>query len=68
MREFKIVRDLEWGEDGEEVTLYDEKGNVILTGDWYHNKIDSLIEGFFVALEYLEIKYEKSTEKINDDE
>lgn len=68
MRKFKIIRDLEWGEDGEYVTLYDENNSKVMSGDWYHNKIDSLIDGFFNALDYLGIAYEVVTERINDGE
>ena len=62
MKKFKIIRDLEWGEDGEYVTLYDENNSKVMGGDWYH------IDGFFTALDYLGIAYEVVTERINDGE
>jgi hypothetical protein len=30
----------------------DNTGNYILAGDYYHDKIDELIDGFFIGLEY----------------
>ncbi|MGC4375770.1 hypothetical protein WD019_02345 [Fictibacillus sp. Mic-4] len=68
IKKFTIVRDLEWGEDGEIVTLYDEQGNVVMSGDEYHNKIDSKIEGFFEGLDYLEIPNSVETKVINDND
>lgn len=63
MRSFIIERI--YGEDDPkfiwdeiEVRLCDSEGNVIMAGDWYHNKIDEKIEGFFEALNYLGIPYE----------
>jgi TATA-box binding protein (TBP) (component of TFIID and TFIIIB) len=67
MKRFKIVRDLEWGEDGEVKTLISPSGKTVLTGDYYHDKIDSQIEGFFAAFDYLGINYESETEVINED-
>lgn len=49
------------------VSLTDAFG-VILSGDWYHDDIDSQIDGFFVALDHLEIKYERIDSEINDPE
>ncbi|MFU8688447.1 hypothetical protein ACNA6I_01315 [Rossellomorea sp. FS2] len=66
MKKFKIIRDLEWGEDGEVKTLVNVVGETVLTGDYYHDKIDSQIEGFFAALDYLGIRYESETEVINE--
>jgi hypothetical protein len=64
--QFVIVRDLEWGEDGEVVTLRDITGKEIMQGDWYHDKIDSKIEGFFECLDFIGTDYEKETVIIND--
>jgi len=68
VRKFKIIRDLEYGEDGEVVSLYDEKQCLILTGDWYHDKIDSKIDGFFEALIYMGMQHDVETQRINVDE
>jgi hypothetical protein len=44
---------------GDEVNiqLLDSDGIVILEGDYYHDKIDYQIDGFFACLDYLGIKY-----------
>lgn len=39
--------------------------NIVLDGDWYHDKIDSKIEGFLIALDHLGIKYELEKRKTN---
>ncbi|MCY7823238.1 hypothetical protein MOB34_05380 [Bacillus spizizenii] len=39
--------------DGDmEMALINESGNVLLSGDEYHDKIDDKIEGFFSGLDY----------------
>ncbi|MED4172594.1 hypothetical protein P4631_09115 [Halalkalibacterium halodurans] len=65
---FKIVRDYDFGEDGVYVTMYDAQGNIVLEGDWYHNQIDSKIEGFFECLKYMGVNYEYTSENINEEE
>lgn len=45
---------------GEEARLYDVTDELGLTmeGDYYHDKIDEKIQGFFLGLDYSGIKYE----------
>ena len=46
--------------DEGECALYDATNDVvIIRGDYYHNKIDSQIEGFFTALQYTKQPFEK---------
>ena len=52
MRNFIIERiygedDPEFVFDALEVRLYDSEGNIVMAGDWYHDKIDEKIGGFF---------------------
>ena len=42
-------------------------GELIMSGDYYHNKIEERIEGFFEALKYLGIDYKVITENINEE-
>lgn len=67
IRKFTIVRygTLEEDENGVYIDTDGDSGmalvegnELILSGDWYHDKIDSLIDGFFQALVYLSVKYE----------
>lgn len=53
IRKFKAVEDFSQGEDSRYVTLYDSEGNIVTEGDWYHDKIDEVIDGFFLAFDYL---------------
>lgn len=64
---FVIQKDYEWGEDGCYTTLFEE-GNEVISGDYYHNHVDDLIDGFFIGLDYLGIKYEKEKISINIEE
>lgn len=42
----------------EELALYDcESDNVIMSGDWYHDKIDEQFRGFIKCLLYFNIEY-----------
>jgi hypothetical protein len=71
MRNFIIERvyeedDTEFVFDALEVRLYDSEGNIVMAGDWYHDKIDEKIGGFFEALDYLGIPYEVKTVKKNE--
>lgn len=45
---------------GEEARLYDitDEPGLAMEGDYYHDKIDEKIEGFFLGLDYSGIKYE----------
>lgn len=45
-------------DDAEGVMALYEGDERVMEGDYYHNKIDSLIEGFFLALEHLKISYD----------
>jgi hypothetical protein len=71
MRNFIIERiygedDPEFIYDAVEVRLYDSEGEIVMSGDWYHDRIDEKIDGFFVALDYLGIPYETKTVKKNE--
>lgn len=48
--------------------LRDEKGACILSGDWYHDKIDAKITGFFDCLRFLCIDYTYEVTKVNCEE
>ena len=39
-----------------ECALVDDEGNILLSGDYYHDKIDSKIDGFVLGLEYMSEK------------
>lgn len=63
MRSFIVERvydewDVNFVGDEIAVRLYDSEGNIIMAGDWYHDKIDERIEGFFEALNYLGVPHE----------
>jgi hypothetical protein len=62
---FTIVKDYEYGEDGVYTVLVDKYGDVVLEGDWYHNKIDETINGFFHCLKYLGFQYEVKQFQVN---
>jgi hypothetical protein len=68
---FIIQKDYEFGEDGCYTELFHvtEDGTEIpvIEGDWYHDKIDERIEGFFEALDYLMIDYGWRHRVINRD-
>lgn len=50
----------------DEMALIDTQHDcIILKGDYYHNKIFEQVEGFFVALDYLNINYELKEEIVN---
>lgn len=71
MRKFTIIKtypadDVEFVEDALNVELTDENHNVILSGDWYHDSIDDKIDGFFVALDYLGVEYEREVVRVNE--
>jgi hypothetical protein len=38
--------------------LYDSEGYEILSGDWYHDKIQQKIDGFLLGLEFAKIEFE----------
>lgn len=67
IRKFKVVEDYSQGEDARYVTLYDSEGNDITEGDWYHDKIDEVIDGFFLAFDYLGETVDVEWIKINED-
>lgn len=37
--------------------VYDNSEDIILVGDYYHDKIDSQMEGFFRCLDYYQIPF-----------
>jgi len=48
--------------EGEGMALVEVEGNrAIMSGDYYHDKIDDLIDGFFIGLDYAGITYEKES-------
>lgn len=52
----------------EEKALFDrEENKVILLGDYYHNKIDEMIEGYLKALKDFNIYNKKIKEEYIDD-
>lgn len=65
VEKFVIVKELieEDDPDTEVTILYLEQDNGwkrILGGDYYHDKIDNKIEGFFEGLEFSGVNYEAS--------
>ncbi len=48
-----------------ECALVDEQGNVLLSGDYYHDKIDSKIDGFILGLKHMGVEVDVS-EKEDD--
>jgi hypothetical protein len=54
------ARDIEFIEDALEVELVVD-GTSVMTGDDYHDTIDAKIDGFLVALEHLNIRYDVKT-------
>ena len=52
------------GDPLEESLVVDDK--VVLSGDWYHDKISSQIEGFRAALDFLNIEYNWVQKEINE--
>lgn len=54
--------------DAYNVELIDlDTDEVVTCGDYYHHKIYDKIEGFFEALDYLNVPYEKSEENVNEE-
>lgn len=52
MTKIHFLKSEELVEDEVYVTLKDTKGNVVLEGDYYHNKIEDKIDGFIEGLIY----------------
>lgn len=67
MAKFKISTDYSEGEDGAVTTLFNEENTEIVSGDYYHDKINDKIDGFFIALDYLGIEYEIENERLNEE-
>ncbi|RXZ78027.1 hypothetical protein EBB07_28635 [Paenibacillaceae bacterium] len=60
--------DRDFLEDEYDVSLYDLDDNkLIMSGDYYHNKIHVRINGFFKALDYYDIAYDVETVRVNSD-
>lgn len=54
MKEFTIIDFV----DGDiEKALLDGEGRSVISGDYYHDKINEKIDGFFVGLDYAGVKY-----------
>lgn len=73
MKKFKKFIDLREGEDGAVTTLYEVLDthagyNLVMSGDYHHDKIDDKIEGFFNALDYLDVSYDISEIKLEENE
>lgn len=50
------------------VEVVNNKAEVIMTGDYYHNKIDHLIEGYLMGVkEYTEVECEQYWIDIDDE-
>ncbi|MBW3113525.1 hypothetical protein KYJ26_16850 [Bacillus sp. MCCB 382] len=50
--------------DGDgEMALVDEKNESIMIGDYYHDKIEDTIYGFFMGLKYAGVEYERIDEE-----
>lgn len=49
--------------DESQMALVEVLGNgeyeIIMSGDWYHDKISEKIEGFFKALDYFNVQYNR---------
>jgi hypothetical protein len=61
--------DVEFESDAIEVSLKSAESNsVIFSGDWYHDKIEYQLTGFFKCLKLLQVEYEIETVKVNSDE
>lgn len=53
--------------DGDiEKALVDEYDKTVISGDYYHDKIDEKIEGFLLGLDYAGFKY--SVEEVEKEE
>ena len=57
----------------EEAKALSVNGEIVITGDAYHDKIDNVIEGFFYGLDYVIINgaqysYSKSEKEIGADD
>lgn len=57
--------DVDHSSDPLSVFLLDENGETIFCGDFYHDKIDEMISGFFKCLDYLKIEYVKIDKSCN---
>jgi hypothetical protein len=57
MKIFKVVINETFEEEKALIEVSDDNA-VIFKGDYYHDKIDKRIDGFFDGLSYCEVKYE----------
>ena len=48
-----------------EKALIDDRDDVVMSGDYYHDKINDKIEGFFEGLDYAKLKY--NVEEVEQD-
>lgn len=72
MIKFLVFKDCSEGEDGAVTILYkvikrtkhEMVVDEIMSGDWYHDKIDERIEGFFEGLNFAKVKYEVEYQEI----
>jgi hypothetical protein len=60
------VAHLNWEGDGITALYYGDE--CIMEGDWYHNKIDSVIEGFFEGLKHSKKSFEKEEIYVSGDD
>ncbi|MEK5036254.1 hypothetical protein MKY96_32915 [Paenibacillus sp. FSL R7-0302] len=63
-----IEKNWEYGEDGVYTRLVNANTTqVIMEGDWYHDKIDERIDGFFTCLNHLCIPHDIERVVLNKD-
>ena len=56
-RKFIVFRNETFEEEKALVEIVGDMRKIIVKGDYYHDKIDEKIEGFFLALDYLDVEY-----------
>ena len=70
MMKIEIIRtyeyeDTDFSGDALQVEMFVD-GKSVLCGDYYHNHIEDRIEGFFEALDFLNISFEIVTKDVNE--
>ncbi len=65
VRSFTVAH-LNWEGDG--ITALYDGDKCVMDGDYYHDKIDSMIEGFFAALEHIGFDYERDDIYVSGEE
>ena len=72
MMKIEIIRtyeyeDTDFSGDALQVEMFVD-GNSVLCGDYYHNHIEDRMEGFMVALEFLNIPFVVLSKNINKED